>query len=99
MPRRTASDAAAALPCPPPASVTATRIDIVERRGGPRDAAHRLLGRLLRPVAGARLGERLGVGAHLAALRRTRSGDFTLDDAIDARRALEARPGERAAAR
>ena len=32
------------------------------------------------------LGERLGTGAHLAALRRTRSGDFTLDDAIGARR-------------
>jgi tRNA pseudouridine55 synthase len=28
------------------------------------------------------LGERLGVGAHLAALRRTRSGDFTLDQAV-----------------
>jgi tRNA pseudouridine55 synthase len=28
------------------------------------------------------LGERLGVGAHLAALRRTRSGGFTLADAI-----------------
>jgi tRNA pseudouridine55 synthase len=29
------------------------------------------------------LGERLGVGAHLSALRRTRSGDFGLDEAID----------------
>ena len=29
------------------------------------------------------LGERLGVGAHLASLRRTRSGDFDLDCAID----------------
>jgi tRNA pseudouridine55 synthase len=28
------------------------------------------------------LGERLGVGAHLAALRRTRSGDYTLADAL-----------------
>jgi tRNA pseudouridine55 synthase len=28
------------------------------------------------------LGERLGVGAHLASLRRTRSGQFTLDDAV-----------------
>ncbi len=28
------------------------------------------------------LGERLGTGAHLAALRRTRSGDFTLADAV-----------------
>jgi tRNA pseudouridine55 synthase len=28
------------------------------------------------------LGERLGVGGHLAALRRTRSGGFGLDDAV-----------------
>jgi tRNA pseudouridine55 synthase len=28
------------------------------------------------------LGERLGIGAHLAALRRTRSGDLTLNDAV-----------------
>jgi tRNA pseudouridine55 synthase len=28
------------------------------------------------------LGERLGVGGHLAGLRRTRSGDFTIDQAI-----------------
>jgi tRNA pseudouridine55 synthase len=29
------------------------------------------------------LGERLGVGGHLAGLRRTRIGDFTIDQAID----------------
>jgi tRNA pseudouridine55 synthase len=28
------------------------------------------------------LGQRLGIGAHLAALRRTRTGDFTLDQAL-----------------
>ena len=28
------------------------------------------------------LGERLGVGAHLAALRRTRAGDFGVEDAL-----------------
>jgi tRNA pseudouridine55 synthase len=28
------------------------------------------------------LGQRLGIGAHLAGLRRTRSGDFTLDQAV-----------------
>ena len=37
------------------------------------------------------LGERLGTGAHLAALRRTSSGDFTLADAI-ALDALEREP-------
>jgi tRNA pseudouridine55 synthase len=36
------------------------------------------------------LGERLGVGAHLAGLRRTRSGQFTLADATS----LDALPGE-----
>ena len=40
------------------------------------------------------LGERLGTGAHLAALRRTRSGDFTVDDAIAAGRG-RARAGRR----
>ena len=29
------------------------------------------------------LGERLGIGAHLAALRRTRTGDFTIGQAVD----------------
>ncbi len=28
------------------------------------------------------LGQRLGCGAHLEALRRTRAGEFTLDDAV-----------------
>ncbi len=41
------------------------------------------------------LGERLGVGAHLAALRRTRSGDFRLADALP----LAAAEGDRDAAR
>ena len=40
------------------------------------------------------LGERLGTGAHLAALRRTRSGDRTLDDAVS----LEMMEGDRRAA-
>jgi len=42
------------------------------------------------------LGERLGVGAHLARLRRTRTGDFTLERAIDLETAE--RDPERAAA-
>ena len=41
------------------------------------------------------LGQRLGCGAHLAALRRTRAGSFTLDDAVP----LEALEAEGAAAR
>jgi tRNA pseudouridine55 synthase len=42
------------------------------------------------------LGERLGTGAHLAALVRTRSGDFTLDNAVGLD-ALERHPLEAAA--
>ena len=41
------------------------------------------------------LGERLGTGAHLAALVRTRSGDFTLRDAVDLD-VLDRRPSEAA---
>jgi len=43
------------------------------------------------------LGERLGIGAHLAALRRTRAGDFTLDHAL-ALDAVERDPAAAAAA-
>jgi len=42
------------------------------------------------------LGERLGTGAHLQALRRTGSGNLTLDDAIELEKA-ERDPGEAAA--
>ena len=42
------------------------------------------------------LGERLGTGAHLIALRRTGSGSLTLDDAIELEKA-EREPGEAAA--
>jgi tRNA pseudouridine55 synthase len=41
------------------------------------------------------LGERLGTGAHLLGLRRTRSGDFTLHDTV----ALDALERDRAGAR
>jgi tRNA U55 pseudouridine synthase TruB len=43
------------------------------------------------------LGERLGVGAHLAELRRTRSGDATLDDAVSLH-VVERNPDRAAAA-
>jgi tRNA pseudouridine55 synthase len=43
------------------------------------------------------LGERLGVGAHLAALRRTRVGDFSADGAISLD-AVERNPAQAAAA-
>jgi tRNA pseudouridine55 synthase len=43
------------------------------------------------------LGERLGTGGHLASLRRTRSGDFSLDEAIDLAAAEQDAPGTAAA--
>jgi tRNA pseudouridine55 synthase len=60
-------------------------------RGGPPDRRERRARIMVRVECSAGfyvrslahdLGERLGVGAHLVALRRTRSGGFTLADAI-----------------
>ena len=81
--------------CPLPAPVTRDRAlpsMLVERRRRPRHAARRLLRRLLRPrrwrttwACGS------GPAPTSLALRRTRSGDFTLDDAM-ALDALEREP-------
>ena len=74
--------------------VTATAIDVLEWRG--TTLRLRLVcsaGFYVRSLADA-IGERLGTGGHLAGLVRTRSGDFTLSDAIGLdlldRRPLEA---------
>src|SRR5437868_481732 len=78
------SDAAAALPAP--AAVTAHAIDVVGVHG--ETVTLRVdcsAGFYVRSLAHD-LGERLGTGAHLVALRRTRAGDWTEDHAI----ALEA---------
>src|SRR5688500_17569644 len=76
--------------------VTATALDILEWRG------HTLRLRLgcsagyyVRSLADA-IGERLGTGAHLAALVRTRSGGCTLADAVGLD-VLDRRPDEAAA--
>ena len=64
------------------AKVTVQRLDVVDLHG-----QHLTLrvecssGFYVRSLAHD-LGEQLGVGAHLAGLRRTRSGDCTLDDSI-----------------
>ena len=65
-----------------PVQVTVSALDVIEW------LANRLRLRLVcsagyyvRSLAEA-LGERLGTGAHLAALVRTRSGDFTMDHAV-----------------
>jgi tRNA pseudouridine55 synthase len=86
-PVRPALPALPALAAPPvlpaPASVTVHRLDLVSVE------ADRVTLRLdcsagfyVRSLAHD-LGERLGVGAHLATLRRTRTADFTVDQAID----------------
>jgi tRNA pseudouridine55 synthase len=65
-----------------PAIVTVTRLDVVNLEA---DLVTLSLdcsaGFYVRALA-EELGERLGVGAHLAALRRTRSGDCRIEDAI-----------------
>ena len=65
-----------------PVEVTATTLDVLEWRG----ATLRLrlvcsAGYYVRSLADA-IGNRLGTGGHLAGLVRTRSGDFTLTDAV-----------------
>ena len=62
--------------------VTATVLDVIEWRG--TTLRLRLVcsaGYYVRSLADA-IGERLGTGGHLAGLVRTRSGDFTLADAV-----------------
>ena len=82
---------------PAPARVTVHRLDVVMCDG---DSVTLTLdcsaGFYVRSLAHD-LGERLGVGAHLAALRRTRVGDFSVDSAI-ALEAVERHPAQAAAA-
>ena len=77
---RAARGAAVALPAP--VFVTARTIDIASVDG---DCVTLLIdcsaGFYVRSLAHD-LGDRLGIGAHLLALRRTRSGDLTLADAL-----------------
>ena len=79
-----------------PVEVTATALDLLEWRG--RFLRLRLVcsaGYYVRSLADA-IGARLGTGAHLAALVRTRSGDFSLTDAVGLD-VLDRRPQEAAA--
>jgi tRNA pseudouridine55 synthase len=65
-----------------PVQVTATVLEVIEWRG--TTLRLRLVcsaGYYVRSLADA-IGERLGTGAHLAGLIRTRSGDFTLGEAV-----------------
>jgi tRNA pseudouridine55 synthase len=79
-----------------PVEVTASTLEMVEWRGSRLKV--RLVcsaGYYVRSLAEA-LGERLGTGAHLARLVRTRSGDFALRDAVGLD-VLDRRPEEAAA--
>ena len=72
-------------------------LDVVEWRGTMLTPAAGVLRRLLRARRWLTpLGERLGTGGHLAGLVRTRSGDFTLADAVGLDM-LDRRPHEAAA--
>src|SRR5688500_12427146 len=79
-----------------PVEVTATALELLEWRG--TTLRVRLVcsaGYYVRSLANA-LGERLETGAHLAGLVRTRSGDFTIADAVGLD-VLDRRPDEAAA--
>ena len=81
---------------PRPVEVTATSLDVLEWHG--TRLRVRLVcsaGYYVRSLADA-LGERLGTGGHLAGLVRTRSGDFTMADAVGLD-VLDRRPDEAAA--
>jgi tRNA pseudouridine55 synthase len=76
------SDTVAVSALPAPAAVTAHAIEIVSLGGD--TVTLRVdcsAGFYIRSLAHD-LGDRLGVGAHLASLRRTRTGDFTVEQAI-----------------
>ena len=65
-----------------PKKVTVSRFDLGERRGA--ELAFTLScssGTYVRSIA-HELGARLGCGGHLSALRRTRVGDFSIEDAV-----------------
>jgi tRNA pseudouridine55 synthase len=92
----TGSDPVAVSALPAPATVTANAITIVAVEGDLVTlAVDCSAGFYVRSLAHD-LGERLGVGGHIVALRRTRSGDFLLADAIDLD-AIERRPASAAA--
>jgi tRNA pseudouridine55 synthase len=80
-----------------PVTVTAAALDVLEWRGPLLRL--RLVcsaGYYVRSLADA-IGARLGTGAHLAALVRTRSGEFSMAQAVGLD-VLDRRPGEAAAA-
>jgi len=84
-------------PLPAPASVTVHRLDVTAYEADTATLAIQCsAGFYVRSLA-HELGERLGTGAHLASLRRVRSGDFGLAQAIGLE-AIERDPARAASA-
>ena len=95
--RRGAAKEPADVPLPAPVSVTVHAIELLDVSGeAVRLHVECSAGFYVRVLAHD-LGLRLGTGGHLASLRRTRSGDWTLEDAV-ALSALETPDGGRTAA-
>jgi tRNA pseudouridine55 synthase len=94
---RQAVKSAAPVTPPAPVRVTAHAIDVVELADGL--VTVRVVcspGFYVRSLAHD-LGCRLGVGAHVASLRRTRSAEFTLDQAVPLETVERSRPAANAA--
>ena len=73
----------------PPSRVHVHAFDVLEVRSDEVDVEVRCSpGTYVRALA-RDLGEKLGLGGHLVALRRTKSGGFTPDDAVDGDRLTE----------
>jgi len=79
---------------PQPVSVTVSDLQVVRTDGADVELALTCSAGFYVRALAHDLGQRLGTGAHLAALRRTRAGDLRLEDAI----ALEAIVGHPGAA-
>jgi len=79
---------------PQPVSVTVSDLQVVRTDGADVELALTCSAGFYVRALAHDLGQRLGTGAHLAALRRTRAGDLRLEDAI----ALEAIVGHAGAA-
>jgi len=81
-------------PAPRPVSVTVSDLQVVRTTGAEVELALTCSAGFYVRALAHELGRRLGTGAHLAALRRTRAGDLRLEDAI----ALESIVGQAGAA-
>jgi tRNA pseudouridine55 synthase len=80
--RQGTAQASADVPLPVPVQVTVHGIELLDVEGGAVRLHIECSAGFYVRVLAHDLGLRLGTGGHLASLRRTRSGDWTLDHAI-----------------